>query len=156
MAIVQALSPTADGHRRLGLANPATRESVGEIIVSTPAEVTAAIARARAAQPAWAALPAAERAAIIARALDVLLARKDEICATVQGESGKPLVEALAIEIVPSCDFINYWTGRAAKDLADERVGLHGYLKPLKKLYIHYQPLGVVGIITPWNGPFVL
>ena len=156
MAIVQALSPTSDGHRRLGLASPATREWVGEITVSTPDEVTAAIARARAAQPAWAALPAAERAAIIARALDVLLARKDEICATVQGESGKPLVEALAIEIVPSCDFINYWAGRAAKDLADERVGLHGYMKPLKKLYMHYQPLGVVGVITPWNGPFVL
>ena len=102
MAIVQALSPTSDGHRRLGLTSPATREPVGEITVSTPGEVTAAIARARAAQPAWAALPPAERAAIIARALDVLLARKDEICATVQGESGKPLVEALAIEIVPS------------------------------------------------------
>ena len=156
MAIVETLSPTSDGHRRLGLASPATGEPVGEITVSTPGEVAAAIARARAAQPAWAALPAAERAAIIARALDVLLARKDEICATVQGESGKPLVEALAIEIVPSCDFINYWAGRAAKDLADERVGLHGYMKPLKKLYIHYQPLGVVGVITPWNGPFVL
>jgi acyl-CoA reductase-like NAD-dependent aldehyde dehydrogenase len=156
VAIVEALSPTSDGHRRLGLTSPATGEPVGEITVSTPAEVTAAIARARAAQPAWAALPAAERAAVIARALDVLLARKDEICATIQAESGKPLTEALAIEIVPSCDFINYWAGRAAKDLADERIGLHGYLKPLKKLYIHYQPLGVVGIITPWNGPFVL
>lgn len=156
MAIVETLPPTADGHRRLGLASPATRENVGEIEVSTPDEVTAAIARARAAQPAWAARPARERAAIIANALDVLLARKDEICATVQAETGKPLVEALAIEIVPSCDFINYWAGRAPKDLADERVGLHGYLKPLKKLTIHYQALGVVGVITPWNGPFVL
>jgi acyl-CoA reductase-like NAD-dependent aldehyde dehydrogenase len=156
MAIVETLSPSTDGHRRLGLASPATREPVGEITVSTADEVTAAIARARAAQPAWAARPAKERAAIIARALDVLLARKDEICATVMGETGKPLVEALAIEMVPSCDFINYWAGRAAKDLADERVGLHGYMKPLKKLYLHYQPLGVVGVITPWNGPFVL
>jgi acyl-CoA reductase-like NAD-dependent aldehyde dehydrogenase len=156
MAIVETLSPSADGHRRLGLASPATREPVGEITVSTADEVTAAIGRARTAQPAWAARSAKERAAIIARALDVLLARKDEICATVMGETGKPLVEALAVEIVPSCDFINYWAGRAAKDLADERVGLHGYMKPLKKLYLHYQPLGVVGVITPWNGPFVL
>ena len=51
MAIVQALSPTSDGHRRLGLASPATGEPVGEITVSTPGEVAAAIARARAAQP---------------------------------------------------------------------------------------------------------
>lgn len=156
MAIVQDLSPAPDGHRRLGLASPATREPVGEITVSTPEEVTAAIARAREAQPAWAARPAKERAAIIARALDVLLARKDEICAVIQGETGKPPAEALAIEIVPSCDFINYWSGRAAKDLADERVSVHGYIKPLKKLYIQYQPLGVVGVITPWNAPFVL
>jgi acyl-CoA reductase-like NAD-dependent aldehyde dehydrogenase len=78
MAIVETLPPSVDGHRRLGLASPATGEPVGEITVSTPAEVDAAIARARAAQPAWAARPAAERAAVIARALDVLLARKDE------------------------------------------------------------------------------
>lgn len=156
MAIVQALSPAPDGRRRLGLASPATREAVGEITVSTPDEVTAAIARARAAQPAWAARPVKERAAVVARALDVLLARKDEICATVRGETGKPQAEALAVEIVPSCDFINHWSGRAARDLADERVGLHGYMKPLKKLYLQYQPLGVVGVITPWNGPFVL
>jgi NAD(P)-dependent dehydrogenase (short-subunit alcohol dehydrogenase family) len=44
MAIVKTLPPTSDGHRRLGLASPATRESVGEITVSTPAEVAAAIA----------------------------------------------------------------------------------------------------------------
>lgn len=156
MAIVETLSPAPDGRRRLGLASPATGEPVGEITVSTPDEVTAAIARARAAQPAWAARPAKERAAIIARALDVLLDRKDEICGCVMGETGKPLAEALAVEIVPSCDFINYWAGRAARDLADERIGLHGYMKPLKKLYLHYQPLGVVGVITPWNGPFVL
>jgi len=61
MAIVQTLSPASDGHRRLGLASPATREPVGEITVSTPDEVTAAIARARAAQPGWAARPGGHR-----------------------------------------------------------------------------------------------
>ena len=156
MAVVRTLSPAPDGHRRLGLASPATGEAVGEITVSTPDEVTAAITRAREAQAAWGARPVKERAAIVARALDVLLARKDEICECVIGETGKPLAEALAVEIVPSCDFINHWAARAPRDLADERVGLHGYMKPLKKLYLHYQPLGVVGVITPWNGPFVL
>ena len=51
MAIVRTLDPAPDGHRRLGLASPATGEPVGEITVSKPDEVTAAIARARAAQP---------------------------------------------------------------------------------------------------------
>jgi acyl-CoA reductase-like NAD-dependent aldehyde dehydrogenase len=156
MAIVQTLTPTDDGHRRLGLASPATREPVGEIVVTTPDEVAAAIARARAAQPAWAARPVKERAAILRRAVDVLISHQDEIIKTVQDETGKPRVEALAVEILPTCDFVNYWCRRAAKDLADQRVGLHGYLKPFKKLVLHYQPLGVVGVITPWNGPFVL
>src|SRR5271155_2814874 len=106
MAIVQTLTPTEDGHRRLGLASPATREPVGEIVVTTPGEVTAAIARARAAQPAWAARPVEERAAILRRAEDVLIPRRAEIVKTVQDETGKPPVEALAIEILPSCDFI--------------------------------------------------
>jgi acyl-CoA reductase-like NAD-dependent aldehyde dehydrogenase len=156
MAIVQTLTPTDDGHRRLGLASPATREPVGEIVVTTPDEVTAAIARARAAQPGWAARPVKERAAILRRAVDVVISHQEEIVKTVQDETGKPRVEALAVEILPTCDFVNYWCRRAAKDLADERVGLHGYLKPFKKLILHYQPLGVVGVITPWNGPFVL
>ncbi|WP_280234296.1 aldehyde dehydrogenase family protein [Nocardia cyriacigeorgica] len=156
MAIVHSLPSTADGHRRLGLSNPATGDEVGEIVVSTADEVAEVVRRARAAQPGWAARAVTERADIIRRAVDVLVSRRDEIVATVQAETGKPRVEALAIEIVPACDFLNYWSGRARKDLADERRRLHGYLAPLKKLIVNYQPLGVVGVITPWNGPFVL
>ncbi|UGT60552.1 aldehyde dehydrogenase family protein [Nocardia asteroides] len=156
MAIVETLPPTADGHRRLGLRSPADGADVGEIVVRTPDEVAAAIATARAAQPGWAARPVKERAAIIRRAVQVLVDRREEIAATVRAETGKPLVEALAVEILPSCDFLNYWSGRAVKDLADEKRRLHGYLAPLKKLVVSYRPLGVVGVITPWNGPFVL
>ncbi|MFD4406910.1 aldehyde dehydrogenase family protein [Nocardia sp. NPDC058499] len=156
MAIVEQLEPTADGRRRLELRSPATRERVGEIEVSTADDVAAALAKARAAQPGWAARPVKERAAIIRNAVSVLLKRRDEIVETVMQETGKPRVEALAVEMVPACDFLNYWSGRATKDLADENRRLHGYMLPLKKLVINYQPLGVVGVITPWNGPFIL
>jgi len=156
MAIVEPLSPSSAGRRRLELRSPATRERVGEIEVSTADDVAAAVDRARAAQAAWAARPIEERAAIVRRAVSVLISHRDEIVETVQQETGKPRVEALAVELVPSCDFLNYWSGRATKDLPDERRRMHGYLSPLKKLVINYQPLGVVGVITPWNGPFVL
>ncbi|MGI5220624.1 aldehyde dehydrogenase family protein [Nocardia sp. CA-290969] len=156
MAIVEQLEPTADGRRRLELRSPATRERVGEIEVSTADDVAAALATARAAQPGWAARPVKERAEIIRNAVSVLLKRRDEIVETVMRETGKPRVEALAVEMVPACDFLNYWSGRAPKDLADENRRLHGYMLPLKKLVINYQPLGVVGVITPWNGPFIL
>ncbi|GAA5064815.1 aldehyde dehydrogenase family protein [Nocardia callitridis] len=156
MAIVQALPPTADGRRRLGLSSPAHGGAVGEIAVSTPQDVTAAVAAARAAQREWATRSPRERAAILRGAIEILIARQDEVVETIRAETGKPRIEALTIEVLPSCDFLNYWSARAPKDLADKKERLHGYLRPMKKLLMHYRPLGVVGVITPWNAPFVL
>lgn len=156
MAIVHPLPRAADGHRRLRLDSPVDQHHVGELDVSTKDEVDNAITHAQAAQTAWAARPVKERADIVRGAVDQLVARRDEIIDTLQAETGKPRAEALAIEIVPACDFLNHWSSRAHKVLRDERRKVHGYIRPLKKLRIHYQPLGVVGVITPWNAPFVL
>ncbi|MBQ6641507.1 MAG: aldehyde dehydrogenase family protein [Saccharopolyspora sp.] len=156
MAIVNPLPSATDGHRRLRLDSPVDQQCVGELDISSKDDVDQAISRARAAQTAWAARPVKERAAIVRSAVDELVARRDEIIATLQAETGKPRAEALAIEIVPACDFLNHWSSRAHRDLRDERRKVHGYIRPLKKLRIHYQPLGVVGVITPWNAPFVL
>lgn len=156
MAIVTAREPGTDGRRRLALSNPATLEPIGEITLATRDDVTQAIARARAAQPAWAAKSIKERVAIVRKALDVLIARKEDVIATVRAETGKPRPEAIAIEVLPSLDFINFWSSRAEKDLGDHWQGLHGYIRPMKKLLMTYKPMGVVGVITPWNGPFAL
>lgn len=156
MAIVEPLTPTSEGRRRLGIRSPATRESLGEIVVSSREDVTAAIARARDAQKDWARLSVAERARIVRGAIDLLVERREEVTKTIIGETGKTRVESLIMEVLPGCDYINFWCGRAVKELSDERRKLHGYLRPYKKLVMHYRPLGVVGIITPWNGPFAL
>lgn len=156
MAIIRTLPDTAAGRRRLALVSPVDRRRLGELEVSGRGDVDEAVARARAAQPGWAALPVRERARIVGRALDVLVRRRDEIIETVHAETGKPRVEALTMEIVPACDFLNHWSARAERALRPERRGLHGYLRPFKTLFVHYRPLGVVGVITPWNGPFVL
>ena len=156
MAIVESLSPTREGRRRLGIRSPATGESVGEIVVRTPEDVRAAVARAADAQREWAKIPIAERARLAWGALDVLVARRDEIVDTVIGETGKTPLEALIMEIVAGCDFINFWCARAEKELADEKRKIHGLLRPYKKVIVNYRPLGVVGVITPWNGPFSL
>jgi acyl-CoA reductase-like NAD-dependent aldehyde dehydrogenase len=156
MAIVSS-DPTADGgRRRLVLDSPVDRRRIGEIEVDGAVEVDRAVARARAAQPGWAARDVGERADILRAAVDVIVARRGEITATVRAETGKPAAEALAMEIVQACDFVSHWSGRARRDLRPRRQRLHGYLRPLKKLYIQYQPLGVVGVITPWNAPFIL
>ena len=156
MAIVEPLSPTAEGRRRLGIRSPATREPVGEIVVNSPADVEGAIAKARDAQLEWARVRVAERARIIRGAIDVLVEKREEVVKTIIGETGKTHLESLIMEVLPSCDYINFWCGRAVKELSDEKRKLHGYLRPDKKLIMHYRPLGVVGIITPWNGPFSL
>lgn len=156
MAILEALSPSSDGRRRIALRSPATREPIGEITCATADDVNAAIARARKAQKEWGARPVKERVAVLRKAIDVLVARQDDICDTVAKETGKPRPECLAIEVLPSLDFLNFYAARAEKDLSDEWRPLHGYLKPFKKLLMHYRPLGVIGVITPWNGPFAL
>ncbi len=156
MAIVEPLSSTADGRRRLGIRSPANREPVGEIVVNRADDVAAAIAKARDAQKEWAKVPVAERARIVRGAIDLLVEQREQVVETVMKETGKTRLEALMMEIIPGCDYLNYWSGRAVKDLSDEKRALHGYLRPVKKLLMHYRPLGVVGIITPWNGPFSL
>ncbi len=156
MAIVEPLPPSAEGRRRLQIRSPATREPVGEIVVNGRADVEDAIARARDAQTGWAAVQIAERARIVRRAIDILVARRAEVVKTILDETGKTHLESLMMEILPGCDYINFWCGRAVTELSDEKRKLHGYLRPYKKLLMHYRPLGVVGIITPWNGPFSL
>jgi acyl-CoA reductase-like NAD-dependent aldehyde dehydrogenase len=156
MAIVEPLTPTSEGRRRLGIKSPATREAVGEIVVNSQADVQGAIAKARDAQEEWGRVPVAERARIVRGAVDVLVQKRAEVAKTIIDETGKTPLESLIMEILPGCDYINFWCGRAVKELSDEKRKLHGYLRPYKKLMMHYRPLGVVGIITPWNGPFSL
>jgi succinate-semialdehyde dehydrogenase/glutarate-semialdehyde dehydrogenase len=144
------------GHRRIGLKSPMTLEPIGEMECATREEVQAAVDRARAAQPAWAAKSFDERAAYIHRMADLLMEKQDLIMDTVIRETGKPRAEALSMEVYAAVDSCVFYAKRAKKFLARERRRLHGVMGVLKKAYIVYKPRGVVAVITPWNGPFVL
>ena len=65
-----------------------------------------------------------------------------------------PLRSIVMMTILPACDALNHWCRIAPRALADRRMSLH--LLRLKRAKITYQPLGVVGVITPWNEPFFL
>jgi acyl-CoA reductase-like NAD-dependent aldehyde dehydrogenase len=153
MAIV-APTPTRGGIRRLSIACPVTEMPIGEILVATKEDVHAAVARARAAQPAWYARGLDERARIVRRALKVLLARQEEIIDVICRETGRARMETIFMEIFPACDSLAYYAKHARSLLSDQKVPLH--LLRNKKAIVTYQPLGVIGIITPWNGPFIL
>ena len=153
MAIIEAIE-NGSGPRRFRVRSPATSEAIGELDVNTAAEVQAAVARARAAQPAWRALGFDGRARLMRRALQILLENQEHYIDVIVRETGRSRFETVMMEIFPACDSLCYYAKRAAKILRDEKVGLH--LLKTKKLVISYGPLGVIGIITPWNGPFIL
>jgi acyl-CoA reductase-like NAD-dependent aldehyde dehydrogenase len=155
MAIYEPLEPHG-GRRRLRLRSPVTLEPIGELECATTAEVEAAVARARAAQPAWAATSFEERAACLHRMADVVMANQNRIMDTVIRETGKPRAEAFSMEVYASVDSLVFYAKRAKKFLRRERRRLHGVMGLLKKAYVVYKPRGVVAVITPWNGPFVL
>ncbi len=145
-----------DSRRHLQLRSPVTLERTGELVCANAEDVASAIARARAAQPAWAATSMKERAAIVERALQIVLARQDEIIDTVVKETGKARTDAMSMEVFSVADQLCYYAKNAQKFLAPRKRKVHGILGLMKQLRILYKPLGVIGLITPWNGPFVL
>jgi acyl-CoA reductase-like NAD-dependent aldehyde dehydrogenase len=153
MAIVQTVEAAAGG-RRMRVASPATEQPIGDVNVTSPQEVRAAVARARAAQPAWEALGFDARARFMIRALEIFVRKRDEFMAVIMRETGRSRFETIMMEVFPACDSLSWYAKNAKKILGDRKVPMH--LLKTKKLRIAYRPLGVVGIITPWNGPFIL
>jgi succinate-semialdehyde dehydrogenase/glutarate-semialdehyde dehydrogenase len=132
--------------------NPATGEVFAEIPVTSADDVRAAVARARTAQQSWGPLPVAERARRVLDFRAELVARAEEIIDAIVRESGKTRVEALGMEVMLVAELATYFAKRAAKILAPQPIPLH--LLKHRKSYVHFEPRGVVGIISPWNFPF--
>ncbi|HSN99793.1 MAG TPA: aldehyde dehydrogenase family protein, partial [Candidatus Nanopelagicales bacterium] len=121
-----------------------------------PAEVAAMVARARAAQPAWAATPVRDRAALIGRVKPRLLSRAEEIAALLRKECGKPIEEAALAEVLPNADLVDYWTLSIEELLEDAPVELDPLAYPGKTGRVRRDPRGVVALITPWNYPVAI
>ena len=155
MSIYEPIEST-DSRRHLQLRSPVTLEPTGELVCANEEDVAAAINRARMAQKAWAATPMRERAAIVQNALKIVLRRQDEILDTVVAETGKARTVAMSMEVFSVADQLCYYAKNAEKFLKPRKRKIHGLMGLMKQLRIVYKPLGVVGLITPWNGPFVL
>jgi acyl-CoA reductase-like NAD-dependent aldehyde dehydrogenase len=147
---------SSDSRRHLQLRSPITLQPTGELVCANDEDVATAIVKARAAQPAWAATSMKFRREIIERALKIVLERQDEIIDTVVGETGKARTDAMSMEIFSVADSLCYYAKNAEKFLKPRKRSVHGILGIMKQLRIVYKPLGIVGLITPWNGPFVL
>ena len=107
--------------------DPSTGEEIGRAPLMDASEVAAAVSRARAAQPAWAKLSYEERGRYILRAREIVLDRLEEIAKLISRETGKPVTEAIAMEVVPTLDLMHYFAKGTKKLLDRSRISLGQY-----------------------------
>ncbi|MBO0857791.1 MAG: aldehyde dehydrogenase family protein [Chloracidobacterium sp.] len=144
---------SVEARRKIEVHSPATLEKIGEVEVDTPLDVRAAAHRAREAFRLWRSMDFKNRAKILLSARDHLIAHSEELIELICRENGKPRFEAL-VEVTYVCDALTFYSKRARRFLKPHRVTPH--LLRNKKVTVHYQPRGVIGIITPWNFPLIL
>lgn len=131
--------------------NPATEEIITEIPEDTRESTTQKYGSAKAAQPAWAALPVEQRIACIEKFYQSLEEQKDELAATLTREMGKPLQQSYN-ELNGARTRIKFFIKNSAKYLADEWITEEGATKEK----IVYEPLGVIANISAWNYPYLV
>lgn len=144
---------TSFGKEEVVSFNPATGEEVGRVRQASERDVREAVKNAREAQVDWAKLPFRHRAKYVMKAREVLLAQMDEIARLISDEMGKPVAEALSTDIAPALDLMQYFARNTGRLLRPEslNIGIYGWMGRSSKII--YQPMGVVGIISPWNFP---
>lgn len=147
----RAAERRSDPAHRIPCVDPATRTPLGEIDVTSPAEVRERVARGRRAQVEWSQTSFAVRRRVLGHVLDHLLEHADELVRHVVRDAGKTRENAVLGEIWPVCEKIRHTIASGEQDLQPESVssGLFAH----KKAEVHFLPLGVIGIICPWNYP---
>ncbi|GJH19697.1 betaine-aldehyde dehydrogenase [Caballeronia novacaledonica] len=128
--------------------DPATGETLARVQQASEADTDRAVRSAREGQREWAAMTAMQRSRILRRAVDLLRARNDELAAIETRDTGKPIAETRAVDIVTGADVIEYYAGLA--------TAIEGEQIPLREssfVYTRREPLGVCAGIGAWNYP---
>lgn len=147
------VSANGAGAEGIPVENPATGEIIRTVPIASADEVAAAVARARAAQPGWEALGFEGRARILRRAQKWVIDNSQRVIDTIVSETGKTHEDAQLAEIGYAAAAFGFWAKMAPEYLADEKVRTSSPFVKGRRLVIRYKPLGVVGVIGPWNFP---
>jgi acyl-CoA reductase-like NAD-dependent aldehyde dehydrogenase len=136
--------------------NPATGERIGSVPITAPEGVQRVVDDVAEVQPFWAQLKLTDRARYMRRAAQVIIDHLDELTTLLTREQGRPRVESYSMELVPSIDALHWIADNGPKILADEKIR---YSQPYflqKRGHFSYEPIGVVGVIGPWNCPWAI
>src|SRR5438445_791373 len=143
------LAPTAQG--AIAVDNPATGDIIGTVPKLGRAETRAAIDAAARALPAWRKKRAKERASVMRRWFDLMMANQDDLAQLMTAEQGKPLGESRG-EVAYAASFLE-WFGEEAKRVYGDTIPAH---QADKRIVVLKEPIGVVACITPWNFPLAM
>src|SRR4051812_45476480 len=133
--------------------NPATGQVIATLQDLGSEEIAEMARRGREVQPAWAALGFEGRGRILTRMQKWLIDHQDEVIEVIRSETGKTYEDALIAEISYGAAAFGFWAKSAPEYLADEKVKSSAVLVKGKKLVLRYRPLGLIGVIGPWNYP---
>ena len=138
----------ADDKSTLAVYNPADGQQIGTVPAMGAAETRRAIEAANAAWPAWRAKSAKERAAILRKWFDAMMAAQEDLAILMTVEQGKPLAESRG-EIAYGASFIE-WFAEEGKRIYGDTIPAQG---PDRRIVVLKQPIGVCAAVTPWNFP---
>lgn len=136
--------------------DPATGQILKRYETTTQGVVVEAAGRARVAQRMWADEPIGARVRVLVRFHESLFRRRREVAEALTRENGKPVAEAISSEIATALDFANYYAREAPRFLRSPWFNAAQLAMKRKRIRITHDPLGVVGVISPWNYPFML
>ena len=138
-----------EGHDYFETVDPATQDVLAEVAAGTAAEVSLAVAAAKAAFPAWAARPATERAALMRKLGDLITRHVPELSETETRDCGQVISQTRKNLVPRAADNFHYFAEMCT------RVDGHTYPTPTHLNYTLFHPVGVCALISPWNVPFM-
>jgi acyl-CoA reductase-like NAD-dependent aldehyde dehydrogenase len=150
---VEAQGNGAAAPSQIEVVNPATGRVVAHVDVVPPERVPELVQRARAARPGWEALGFEGRAQVLNRCQKWVIDNADRLIETIVSETGKAWEEAQFAEMAYAANAFGFWAKQAQGYLADEKVKSATPFLKGRKLVVRYAPVGVVGVIGPWNYP---
>jgi acyl-CoA reductase-like NAD-dependent aldehyde dehydrogenase len=152
-AMISDPAPAGDGSA-LESFSPTTGKRLGSVPALSPEQVQAVVDEVAQVQPIWAQLRLTDRARYLRRAAQAILDDIDGIRDLISREQGKPRTEAYVMEILPTVDALNWLAEAGPEILADEEIPNPQLFLKAKRSSFAYEPLGVVGVISPWNYPW--